>query len=247
METKKKRTINIILKISIIVAAIIGIISQQLHGLLIYTGHVPFMYFTTQSNILVAVCMGILLYYDLTEKEVPRWVLIFQHITVTAVTLTFLVFAIFLGPFIPDLSVGYFYSVQNLTLHNIVPILAISQYLYDDNRDIPKYAKYLGLSSGFIYVIFVYIVHLCGATFGATEFPYFFLDYKEFGWLTINEGKIGIIYWWIVIILLLLGISALLYYLKKKSAERKNIPVAIFNSLIILSIIFIIINIIIKI
>ncbi len=204
------------------------------------------MYFTTQSNIFIALCMGLLLYYDFAEKPVPTVILILHHISVTAVTLTFLVFAIFLGPFIPELSVSYFYSVQNLTLHNIVPLLAIGQYLYDDNRDIPDYTKYLGLLSGVIYVIFVYIVHFLGGNFGATLFPYFFLDYKTFGWLTISEGKIGILYWWIVIILLLLGISLLLYYLKKKSAERKNIPAAIFNSLIILAVIFIIINIIIK-
>ncbi len=71
MENKNKRTINIILKISIIVVAIVGIISQQLHGLLIYTGHVPFMYFTTQSNIFIALCMGLLLYYDFAKKPVP--------------------------------------------------------------------------------------------------------------------------------------------------------------------------------
>ncbi|MGI6735008.1 MAG: hypothetical protein ACOX3C_02330 [Bacilli bacterium] len=246
MENNEKRIISIILKFGVIVVAIVGIISQQLHGLLIYTGYVPFLYFTTQSNIIIAICMIFLLYFDFANKEVPRALLIFEHISVTAVTLTFLVFAIILAPFIPALDRRYFYSLQNLTLHNAAPILAIVHYLYDDNRDIPKYAKPLGLLSGIIYVIFVYIVHLAGGNFGATEFPYFFLDYKSFGWLTISEGKIGILYWWAVIILLLYGISSALYYLKVKSGAKKKIPVTTFASLIFLATIFIIINIIIK-
>jgi len=241
-----KRQLRIILKIIIIVFVIIGVIAQQFIGFLSGRGYSAFLYFTTQSNIILAITALILLIYDIKGIKNPPALVSFHHIAISAILLTFIVFSLFLGPFIP--SVSYFYSPGNLTLHNLVPILGLVNYLLEEDKMPPKYVRSLALISGLTYLIATYILYFSGANFGLYEFPYFFLNFKELGWLTLDFAnmRFGIIYWWIIIIIFLYGISALTYNIKQKSTSNPKLALNVFIFLFALAVLFTTLNVIIK-
>ncbi|MFA5486088.1 MAG: hypothetical protein WC275_03275 [Bacilli bacterium] len=246
MEIVNKRSFSITLKVITIFLVIIGVAFQNFTPFLAGRGHVAFLYFTTQSNIIVGIVIFILFIYELKGKEIPPFLSAFHHIAISAILLTFLVFSLFLGPFIP--MVSYFYSPSNVLLHNLVPILAIFNYLLA-KEELPKpYVRYLALISALTYMIATYILYFSGVSFGKYEFPYFFLNYKESGWLKVDfvNMRFGVIYWWIIICLLLLTISVSLYHFKRESKVNEKLPLKIFIILFSSSIIFSLLNVIIK-
>lgn len=243
MNEATKRTTRLVLNVVLIVLVIGGIISQSLSSIIVSKGGISFLYFTTQSNLIMAMFSLILIYFDLKQKPIPRHLAVFHHIAVVATTLTFLVFALMLGPFLNMPS--YFYSLQNLALHNFGPIIAIVVYLLYD-YEVPKKAKPLALAAPLSYMFVTYLLYFSGVRFTPNKLPYFFLEYMTYGWLRIDFPNFGILYWWILIILLIVIISNLVYFLKKKAQTN---PKVIYISAIILfclSLTFIVINTIIK-
>lgn len=238
-----QRTLRISLQIAIILMVIAGVIGQYLSGILVDRGWSSMLFYTTQSNLLMAATFVALLIYDLKGKETPRFIVIFEHIAVSATTLTFLVFALFLGPYIE--KAGYFYSLQNLTLHNLVPILSIVMYLIGKNKG-GKHIILFALISGFSYLAFAYILYFFHVPFGRFDFPYFFMDFKTYGWFRIDGINFGVVYWWITIAFLLYGISILLYKLKDKNSVHPKYSLYIFFILIVFAISITTINIIMK-
>lgn len=243
MKSLTKKEISIALKIITIVLVVVGVIAQTFNSLLVSRGLTSFLYFTTQSNVILGVTMGLLLFFELKNKEKPRWLIIFSHIAVSAVFLTFIVFSLFLGPFITGIK--YFYSIQNLALHNFAPICGIIAYLLME-EDIPKVARPLALISGISYAIVTYILYFAGVSFGKYELPYFFLDFNTYGFLRINFPDFGVVYWWILIAIFLYGISVLLMFIRKLAHKNEKVPLTSFIFLSVLATIFIVFNIIIK-
>lgn len=193
-----KKNLRLVLRITIIVMVIAGVIGQYFSGILVDKGWTSLLFYTTQSNLLVAATYLFLLIYELKDKKTPRLILIFEHIAVSATTLTFIVFALFLGPYIAN--VRYFYSLQNLTLHNLVPIFSIITYLIGKDTGQKRIIPF-ALISGFSYLIFAYLLYFLKIPFGSFEFPYFFMDFNQYGWLRIQGINFGVIYWWITIAL----------------------------------------------
>lgn len=215
---KEKFNLLTLLRITLIVLVVIGITAQQFSSFFAaHGGYVAFFYFTTQSNFFLLLINIFLLTYELRGKEKPQALLTLEHIAVSATTLTFFVFAVFLGPFVEKAS--YFYSVTNLTLHNAAPILGIITYFMTKKER--KVNPLLGLSSGLFYLVFAYTIYFVRGNFGPTEFPYFFLDFKSNGWLTFSPPVIGVIYYFVFIFFLLLGISYLLAKLDKHENKQK--------------------------
>jgi hypothetical protein len=238
-----KKNLRLVLRIAIIVMVIVGVIGQYFSGILVDKGWSSLLFYTTQSNLLVAATYLFLLIYELKDKKTPRLIIIFEHIAVSATTLTFIVFALFLGPYIAN--VRYFYSLQNLTLHNLVPILSIITYLIGKDTGQKRIIPF-ALISGFSYLIFAYLLYFLKVPFGSFEFPYFFMDFNQYGWLRIQGINFGVIYWWITIALLLYGISFLLFKLKEKTINLKKVPLYVFIILLAFAILITLINIIIK-
>ena len=77
------KTVRISLKIAIIVSVIIGVLFQNFSGLLVSKGIVSFLYYTTQSNIILAITLGLLLYYEFKDLVPPKWLRTFHHINPT--------------------------------------------------------------------------------------------------------------------------------------------------------------------
>ncbi len=55
---------------------------------------------------------------------------------------------------------------------------------------------------------------------GKLPVPYFFLDYKELGWLGFSAESIGVVYWVGLLLLVLIGIGAVVVRLKTTAEKR---------------------------
>lgn len=233
---------RIILRLLIIVLVLSGVIAQQFSPIFrMHGGYVAFFYFTTQSNVFLLFISVALLVYELKAKQKPKLLITLEHIAVSATTLTFIVFALLLGPFMETYS--YYYSITNVTLHNLAPIGGIIAYLMTRDEYAPP--AYYGLISGLYYLVFAYVVHALRGNFGPFEFPYFFLDYKANGWFTLAPPTFGVVYYFILIFFMLLGISVLLLKLKNNEQKSKVIKI---TAIALLSVAFIInlLNVLIK-
>lgn len=238
VDFKNKRTYRLILNILLVILVTAGIISQAFSGAFGHGG-ITFLYFTTESNLVMAVVSLVLLYFDLRKKELPVFLKVFHHIAVVAVTLTYLVFAFILAPFFEMPT--YFYSFQNIVLHNLGPILAIIVYLLYEHET-PKIARLLSIVSPLSYLGATFILYFAGVFFPPNGLPYFFLEYMTYGWLRIDYPNFGVIYWWVLIILIVFVISASIYYLKRKAQNNNKVIYITSGVLLGLSILFIILN-----
>ena len=121
-----------------------------------------FKYFTFQSNIFMGVVAFIYGYYQLLmllnkKDKIPHVLLVFNHVGVAAVGLTFLIVILFLAP-------GYgfdkMYNNANLFFHALVPIFAMINYLFFEKECRIKFLETLftiipPLSYGIVYFIVV--------------------------------------------------------------------------------------------
>lgn len=201
-----KKLIRILILTSIVVVGILGIVftakSTDFMG-----GSVIFNYFTVQSNIFAILMALIFLCNEVVllvfKKSFTNQILLYLKFTATiAVTLTFIVFFTMLAPLV---GINYLLSFNNFSLHAIVPILSIADFLVFDTDIKMTYPKSLiGTAMPLYYVFFVYIGVPFNLQYGENiKFPYFFMDYETNGFLF--EKGLGVIFW---IIVMFIGVSA---------------------------------------
>ena len=138
-------------------------------GALTDRGFSVFKYFTFQSNIFMAgVAFGYGLFQFLILKgkrdKIPHVLLVFNHVAVTAVGLTFLIVIFFLAP-------GYgfhlMYNNANLFFHALVPLMAMINYMFFEKecaikfRDTP-FCITPSLLYGIVYFIVVVSLNAYG-------------------------------------------------------------------------------------
>lgn len=226
--SKKKLIISIILESVIIVGAIIGLFfTMYSDGAFMAT--TAFLYYTIQSNLVIAAAAIIFLVYHVIELKtgkdnMPNWLRTIKFSCTVAITLTFVVFSLLLTPeMIAQGNTAYFTSISNLTLHNLVPICAIIDYLVFDFKH--KSTKYTFLWSAVMplyYFAFAMILSFSGVTFGSgAKVPYFFLNYDKLGWLKIQGGNIGVIYWFVILCLAVLAMAWFFIWIKNKVAKKQ--------------------------
>ena len=121
-----------------------------------------FKYFTFQSNIFVGTIAAVYAYYQLLillnkKDKIPHVLLVFNHVGVTAVGLTFFIVVLFLAP-------GYgfdkMYNNANLFFHALVPIIAMLNYLFFLKENKIKFLETIfavipPISYGIVYFIVV--------------------------------------------------------------------------------------------
>ena len=220
------KIIRISLLSSLIIVGVLGIVLTALSTDFM-GGAAVFLYFTVQSNIFI-ILMSLIVLVDeivswITKKSFINQIILNIKFTATvAITITFIVFFTMLAPLLgPD----YLLSFNNFSLHAIVPILAIIDFIIYDTKTNLSYPKSLiGCIPPLCYVIFVYVGMLFNFQYGENiKFPYFFLDFETNGFFF--EKGMGIIIW---IFILLIGISGLcLLYclfikLRQKSVTKKG-------------------------
>lgn len=215
---KKDKTKNIasclcaLLNIVLVTIAVIGFFTKGGVGNMSVHGTVCFRYFTIDSNILCALmCIPVLICgmksLNVEGYEVPEWVLSGKHMGTSAVTLTFLVVMLYLGP---TAGYGFMFAGSNLYLHLFCPLLAILSYIFSepDRREVKRGAL-LGTLPTFIYaVIYLIMVIFIGESNGGWEDFY-----------TFNRGGLWPVFF-TVMVAATYGIAVALRKLNRRFAGR---------------------------
>ncbi|MBQ0066550.1 MAG: Pr6Pr family membrane protein [Firmicutes bacterium] len=209
--SKFQKFISYILKFLVVVCAIIGIFLSWYGGKDSFMGgtHV-FMYFTIQSNIVIALISLIGMIYLMRNKVSKGWTIL-KFIGTVSITLTGVVFCFVLAP---TLGKGA-WAIQNILTHVIVPAAAVLDYLVTGVKVNLKYKTAF-------WVIIPPILYAIYAGYGFVQkwefspgknYPYFFLDWGSplgaFGFG--KELPFMGCAWWIAALLVFLILVGMIY------------------------------------
>ena len=226
-----KTTTNIIIKAALIIIGVLGIVFTALSSAFM-GGASVFFFFNVQSNIFIMLMALIFLINEvvvlITNKSfINQTLLHIKYVATVAITVTFLVFFTMLAPIV---GIDYLLSFNNFSLHAIVPILAIVDFfVFDKDIDMTYPKAFLGLAMPAYYLVFFIICTFFGTRYtGANDdsaiAPYFFLNYKQNGFL-FEKGTIGVIPWSVILLVAIALLSllfAFLMRLRQGKITKKN-------------------------
>jgi len=221
-----KTIIKIAIKAALAIVGILGIVftaqSSAFMG-----GASVFFFFTVQSNIFV-IAMALLFLANevmllIAKKSFVNQVLLhIKYVATVAITVTFLVFFTMLAPL---MGVDYLLSFNNFSLHAIVPILAIIDFiLFDTDIQLTYKKSLIATIAPISYVIFVYVGSIFKLQYSDNlYYPYFFLDYETNGFFF--EKGFGVIPWVIILLAGICGLGFLYCFiikLRQKAISKKS-------------------------
>ena len=175
-----------------------------------------FKYFTFQSNLfmgIVALIYAIYQFLILKNKKdkLPHVLLVFNHIGVTAVGLTFLIVILFLAP-------GYgfdkMYNQANLFFHALVPIVAMINYMFFEKECAIKFKEtFLAIIPSLLYGIVYFIVVASLNGYGNLE-----IDFYMFG---ANGPVIGA-FNFLAVMSIAYGFGVLIFFINKLMFKKRK-------------------------
>lgn len=135
------------------------------------TGSTSLKYFTTDSNILVAVASLVMLLFNIArffkpDTVMPKWVSVLKYAGTSAVALTFLTVVFFLGP-VFSIGVGIkgylrMFEGNILALHLTTPLLAIISLIFFERDNSFKLSDCLIASlPSYIYSLVYFTMVVC--------------------------------------------------------------------------------------
>jgi len=211
----------------VITAAAAGIIISALAGRSAFMGgSTVFMYFTIQSNILIALICAAGWY--LIARNIPisdAWYTI-KLVGTVSITLTGTVFVILLAPLLGSEA----WIMQNTLTHVVVPLAAVIDFfVVASGVEIPKRRVLYVIIPPLIYAAYAGIGYVRNWQFAlGNNYPYFFLNWGSpagaFGFS--NELPYMGCVWWILI---LLGFLMLIGYLYVFIAGKIHLTSSINN------------------
>lgn len=225
MKQKTKDILSLVIKFLVFAVVVVGLIDSFM-GNAFAGPSKTLLYYTNQSNILIAlVCVFFALWQVCSKRSMPRWAYVVKYASTVAITITFLVFWLFLAPFMtPDMNP---YGLNSLCLHLVAPLLAIADFvLFDCNWLSGKKTVWWTLVFPCYYFVFAIVCSLCGVTFdgNGAVMPYFFLDFYNYGWFdaSLKPFELGVAYWLVVILGFVLGVGYL-YLAIKRWRNKQNV------------------------
>ncbi len=219
----KRIITSIILKSVVVISAIIGIVLSALASSEVFMGgHTVFMYFTIQSNILIALVCLIGLCFILLKRNTNRIWNVIKFVSTVSITLTGIVFCFVLAPTMGTLA----WNLANILTHVVVPLASVIDFFVIEVLQTYRKLDVLYVTiPPLLYAIYAGIGYSLNWQFGPNmNYPYFFLNWGSkagaFGFA--NELPFIGVFWWILILLLfLIGVGflyiKLLYLFKKKN------------------------------
>lgn len=212
MLSKTRKIISCILKLVVIIGAVLGTYLSARAGRGTFMGGSRvFMFFTIQSNILIALISligGILL---LRGKPVKAAWHVVKLVGTVSITLTGVVFAVLLAPILGKAA----WNFQNTLTHVVVPAAAVVDFFVaSSGARIKKSSVFYVLIPPFLYVIYATIGYVKGWEFVKGQiYPYFFLNWGgpagAFGFLP-EFPYMGCV-WWILLLMVFLFVVAWVY------------------------------------
>lgn len=171
-----RRIASLILKGIVIIAATVGIYLSVNGGFGTFMrGANSFMFFTIQSNVLIALIAAAGFILLLRKGEIKNGWFILKFVGTVAITLTGSVFCFVLAPTLGDKA----WTLNNVLTHVVVPVASIADFFVTGVfGDLKKKHVLFVTIPPIAYVIYAAICYIAGWEFypGAT-YPYFFLNW----------------------------------------------------------------------
>lgn len=222
------KNLRIICNLTIVFCVVLGVVLNYMGP---NTPKGTLLYYTIQSNILLALACVVFSFYDLARKHLPNYMYLIKYIFTVAIAITGIAFNLFLAPQqIEHYGITRTYGLSSTLLHVVTPVLGLISYLFFDKTPFKRKFDLYGLIVPLGY--FVLIIGLSmikglylfnGLDGTPTKFPYFFLDYVNNGWFTWSSNiyELGVFYWILIMIVFVLVISILIRFIQKKFAQTE--------------------------
>lgn len=206
----KNKLTQIIFRTIYIVLGVIGIIGSL--GYFKQSFNTDFyLYYTNLSNY---ICFGIILYaliktiktYKINQFEYCNVLPKFKFMSLIMILVTCLVYNILLAK---DYTVAdYFFSIQNLILHLILPIMfTLDWILFTEHNQTKWFYPLLSIIMPLIYVALILLrATILGSNFHGLLYPYFFLNVAKLGFA-------GVVGWVAVLVLVFVILGYIIYAL----------------------------------
>ncbi len=200
--SKTRKTVSCVLKLIVILSAVTGTVLSALGGRNSFMGGSRvFMYFTIQSNIVIAVICAAGLYLLARGKAISNVWWTVKLAGTVAITLTGVVFVVLLVPLLGDKA----WNAQNTLTHVVVPAAAVADFFVAaSGSGIKRKNVIYVLILPLYYVIYAGIGFIRGWDFAKGQnYPYFFLNWgSPAGALGFSKELpyMGCV-WWILILL----------------------------------------------
>lgn len=137
--------VSVILNAAIVVCVVWSVITELKK---VEAWGVLFRFFTTLSNVLLALSSAVLLVCSLWG-ELPVWAVMLKYAGTAAVTVTMLTVLLFLGPVSHQWKL--LLTGPQLLLHLICPILALVSFIFFENTALPLWTVILGVLPVLLY------------------------------------------------------------------------------------------------
>lgn len=188
----KKRNIQIIINLMLIILEIIGFM-LVIHEF----GAKTFEYYTEDSNFLLLISSIIIIPYLLSDRQLPSWFNSMRYVSVVSTTLTFIIVVTVLS-WTTDWGLHYLlFEGSMLYHHTLCPLIALSSFII-----IEKYDD-LNVMHGLVFTITYALAMIALNVLKIVEGPYPFL-------LVHNQPIVVSVLWTVVILAIAYAIALIL-------------------------------------
>lgn len=210
--SKTSKAVSLVLKGIIFVAAILGTVLSAAAGRAGFMGgSTVFMYFTIQSNLLMAILCAVGAVILVARGTFPAAWYVIKLVGTVSITLTGVVFCFVLAPTLGNAA----WNLQNLLTHVVVPIVSIVDFFVTGAyAEMKKRYAFFVIIPPLLYALYTGIGYVRGWQFApGVNYPYFFLNWGSpagaFGFS--SELPFMGTGWWIIALLIFLLLVGLLY------------------------------------
>lgn len=207
-----KTRLSFLFKIIVFVSAIGGTLLSYLASRDSFMGGSRvFMFFTTQSNIAMAIISLIGLCYMIRAREAGQVWQIIKFVGTVAITLTGVVFCFVLAPTLGEDA----WNIQNILTHVVVPVFSVIDFFVVSGAfNIKKKSVFYVIIPPILYAIYAGIGYVNNWQFAQDyNYPYFFLNWGSkagaFGFS--DELPFMGTAWWILALFIFLIIVGYVY------------------------------------
>lgn len=222
--SKGQKIVSVILKIIIVLSVIGGVtMSAMASASNFMGGDTVFMYFTVQSNILIAIVCLIGLIMILMNSPCSKVWYVIKLAATVSITLTGMVFCFVLAPGMKNA-----WTPPSILMHALVPLLSVIDFFVICNVMKVKKINALWVAvPPLLYAIYSGIGYVRNwEFFEGHNYPYFFLNWgSEAGAVGFTDGVpfMGPV-WWMLILLVFLIIVGFVYLLIADLIRKKTRP-----------------------
>lgn len=223
-----KVTVSAFLKLTVIIASLVGIVLCATDKSVFMGGETVFLYFTIQSNMWICAMSAAALYLMLSGARIKRWMSIVKLVLTVSITLTGMVFCFMLAPV---LGAGAF-NLPNILTHVVVPVAAVADFFVcRESYDLRMGDALWVIVPPLYYLGFASLGYVLGWQFSeGICYPYFFLNWGSplgaFGFSG-SFPYMGVM-WYVLFLLVMLLLCGRLYI--RLAMRGRDMHIALNNN-----------------